>query len=57
MRKDVDPLGVACLLPSGEKIKMEHGTGGRIDLAITTQIEVVVRKIQIGPEQVGCKKG
>ena len=31
---------------------MEHGTSGRIDLAITTQIEVVVRKIQIGTEKV-----
>lgn len=31
---------------------MEHGTNGGTDLAITTQIEVVVRKIQIGTEKV-----
>lgn len=40
--KDVDPLGVACLLPGGE-IKMEHGNKlGEINLAITTPVEVVV---------------
>ena len=62
MRKDVDPLGVACLLPGGE-IKLEQGNSmGRPVPTITTQVEAVVSvqeeiHVHVGTEQEGCKKG